>query len=115
MDLKDQGQAALMLLSSLIRVRGWSRNALDRELGFRTGYLSRLLLGNTKLLYEHILLILEAIDIEPSFFFNCLHGPGAPERLEEVPPRIEQIVKTLILQGQVGSRRPSSRNRGLAS
>jgi hypothetical protein len=69
-------KAAVRLLSVLIQLTGWTRQEVDDRLGFGRGYTSRLLTGNCKLLYRHVLAILEAIGIAPAFYFDVLHGTG---------------------------------------
>lgn len=78
---EDYEKAAVRLLGILIRITGWTQRRLDRRLGYSLGYMSRLLTGNTKLLYTHILEILNAIGIEPARFFAVLHPDHSPEHL----------------------------------
>jgi len=76
--LDERVEAARKLLEKLIDATGWTRQELDEKLGLSHGYLSRLLTGNTKLTYRHILLILDAIELEPGFFFGTLHPRSRP-------------------------------------
>lgn len=76
MAVEPYEEAAVRLLSALIQLTGWTRQEVDQRLGFSRGYTSRLLTGNCKLLYRHVLLILEAIGIAPALYFEVLHGTG---------------------------------------
>jgi transcriptional regulator with XRE-family HTH domain len=124
-------RAALKLLSALVQVTGWTRSDLDQRLGFAGGYTSRLLTGNTKLLYVHVLMILDAIGIERSFFFSTLsprssspremlaalqelqrHAEGAAAAPPPVEERIRQAVETVLRQRGAPARGPGSRRRG---
>jgi transcriptional regulator with XRE-family HTH domain len=88
---EDYEKAARRLLVLLIRVTGWTQRRLDRQLGYSVGYVSRLLTGNTKLLYTHILEILKAIGVEPARFFEVLHPDTSPQHLLEVLERAHRI------------------------
>ena len=88
---EDYEKAALRLLVLLIRVTGWTQRRLDRHLGYSVGYISRLLTGNTKLLYAHILDILKAIGVEPARFFEVLHPDTSPQHLLEVLERAHRL------------------------
>ena len=82
--------AARQFLRRLIQAQGITLQDLDKRLGFTRGYVSRLLHGETRLTYQHILEILEAIDIDPSIYFSTLH-PQRQHRREPEALRIEEL------------------------
>ncbi len=84
-------KAAVRLLALLIKLSGWTRRRLDAHLGYSVGYMSRLLTGNTKLLYTHILEILNTIGLEPARFFDVLHPGTSPQHLLEILERARRI------------------------
>jgi hypothetical protein len=84
-------KAARELLSSLAQVTGWTLRDLDAHLGFAPGYTSRLFAGHIKLLYSHILLVLDAIGLEPSFFFDTIHPSTSPEQVLELLDRARLV------------------------
>lgn len=67
-------KAALGMLHRLIAATGFTHQQIDRMLGLGRGYTSRLLAGQFKLTYSHILEILYTIGVEPSVFFAAIHG-----------------------------------------
>jgi transcriptional regulator with XRE-family HTH domain len=81
-------------LRRLIRAQGFSLEALDRRFGFRRGYVSRLLKGDTSLTVHHVHAILEAIGISPAFYFSRLYSlpKGEFESDEEMAQRMAEIV-----------------------
>lgn len=85
MPVEPYEEAAVRLLSVLIQLTGWTRQEVDERLGFSRGYTSRLLTGNCKLLYRHVLLILDAIGVSPALYFEVLHGT-APLAARVRPP-----------------------------
>jgi transcriptional regulator with XRE-family HTH domain len=91
MSQEEYERAALKLLGLLIQVTGWTRRRLDARLGFAQGYLSRLLTGNTKLLYTHILAILAEVEIEPAQFFAVLHPEAERRTVIELVERARRI------------------------
>lgn len=62
-------------LRRLIRAKGFSLEELDRRFGFRRGYVSRVLKGETSLTLHHVLAILEAIDVPAGFYFSTIYPP----------------------------------------
>jgi len=90
---EDYEKAALRLLVLLIRITGWTQRRLDRHLGYSLGYMSRLLTGNARLLYSHILEILGAIGVEPARFFAVLHPDSSPEHLLALVEQTRRIAE----------------------
>lgn len=82
--------AARQFLRRLIQAQGITLQDLDKRLGFTRGYVSRLLHGETHLTYQHILQILEAIEIDPSVYFATLH-PQRRQRREPEALHIEEL------------------------
>jgi hypothetical protein len=110
----------MRLLSVLIQVTGWTRQEVDDRLGFGRGYTSRLLTGNCKLLYRHVLGILEAIGIAPEFYFRVLHGPGpvaGPSRRAgqpneaELEARIREAARLVVAEIGRPARAPGAKPR----
>lgn len=63
------------LLRAVIRVFGTNRE-VERKLGMRPGYLSRIFGGAVELRAEHILAVCRALELQPGEFF-ALAFPGA--------------------------------------
>jgi transcriptional regulator with XRE-family HTH domain len=83
-DSADDIEAARLLLRRLIRAQGLTLQEIDAKLQYARGYLSRIVNGETRLTYQHILDILRAIDVPPSLYFTTLHPP-APRPSAEQP------------------------------
>ena len=77
MKADEQVAGLTRLLGALIRVSGQTRQTLERRLGWSAGYLSRLLAGSIDLKMRHVLLICEALGVEPGEFFHMAY-PGRP-------------------------------------
>ena len=75
MTTDEQVEGLTRLLGGLIRVSGQTRQALERRLGWSAGYLSRLLSGDIDLKMRHVLMICEALAVEPGEFFRMAY-PG---------------------------------------
>ncbi len=109
--------AAVRLLSVLIQLTGWTRQEVDERLGFSRGYTSRLLTGNCKLLYRHVLLILEAIGVAPAHYFEVLHGTGplaARVRAGDAPDleaRIREAARRVTAELGMPARAPGAKPR----
>lgn len=88
---EDYERAARQLLALLIRISGWTQRRLDSHLGYSVGHVSRLLTGNTRLLYSHILDLLGAIEVEPVSFFDVLHPSTSPLHLLDLVARVRRI------------------------
>lgn len=74
-------EAARTLLRRLIQAQGLTLGEVDAKLQFARGYVSRLVHGQARLTYQHILDIMEAIEVDPSRFFSTLHPyPVSPPR-----------------------------------
>jgi transcriptional regulator with XRE-family HTH domain len=73
----ERVEAARRFLLRLILASRITREEIDRRLGWSRGATSRLLTGNAKLTYRHILLLLGVLNVTPDFFFSTLHGRGS--------------------------------------
>jgi hypothetical protein len=58
------------VLSTVVRVSGRTRQSLEQQIGLSSGYLSKLLGGTVELRVRHILMVVEAIGMEPVDFFR---------------------------------------------
>ncbi len=83
-----QLRALVDALTSAVNVSNFSRNALDQDLGFPPGTLSKLLTGKLELKAKHILRICPAIGIHPGQLFYLaeqnLRGLGTLGTVERV-------------------------------
>ena len=77
MTVDDRVEAARKFLLRLLLASRLTREEVDRRLGWSRGATSRLLTGNAKLTYRHILQILEVANFAPDHFFSTLHGREA--------------------------------------
>jgi len=66
-------QAARTLLRRLIQAQGFTLGEIDAKLHYARGYVSRLIHGQARLTYQHILSIMKSIELEPALFFSTLH------------------------------------------
>lgn len=90
---QPQGAAREAMQSVLDRLR-WriqcsplTQRALERNLGFSKGYLSQVLRGHVDLKLNHLLSLLEALEVDPgSFFSEFGEEPPATGRAAELPP-----------------------------
>ena len=73
MTVDERVEAARKFLLRLILASRITREEIDRRLGWSRGATSRLLTGNAKLTYRHILEILGVLKVDPYFFFSTLH------------------------------------------
>jgi hypothetical protein len=104
---EDELDAARRLLRHLIRVQEVNLQDLDKRFGYTRGYVSRLLHGDTRLTYQHVLQILKAIDVEPALYFSTLHPQrqlrrqAEAERIEELRTLIGRLGRLLPIAGEV--------------
>jgi transcriptional regulator with XRE-family HTH domain len=79
MNAENQVRRWSWRLKDLLRERGRTQRSIEQQLGWASGYLSHLLRpGPPALKVEHVLQMLEAIDVPPHDFFAELYGfsPG---------------------------------------
>jgi transcriptional regulator with XRE-family HTH domain len=89
MTTDEQVENLTRLLGGLIRVSGQTRQMVERRLGWSGGYLSRLLSGDIDLKVRHVLLICEALAVEPGEFFRMAYA--GPYRPAPSPPANEEL------------------------
>ena len=70
------------LLETLVRISKRSRRSLEAELGLGSSGLSKILKGTVRLQVSHVLILLEALQVDPYDFFRVAYGH---RRLEESP------------------------------
>ena len=64
------------LLSQLVLISGRFRKDLEKDLGLGKTALSRILLGGVRLQFRHVLLVCEALGVEPGNFFRLAFPKG---------------------------------------
>ncbi len=86
----------LALLRKSIRERGFTQVEVQEKLGWGKSYISQLVTGQKSLRVEHVLMILNVIDVKPEDFFAEIYqfgaafGPASPAR-RAAPPKPEEI------------------------
>ncbi len=76
-------------LAAAVRTAGRSRLSLERQLDLSSGYLSKILGGTVELRMRHVLMILDALEVDPAEFFRTAFPRrivlvnGQPRRLRE--------------------------------
>lgn len=76
------------VLAAVIRASGLTRQGVEKELGWSSGYLSKLLGGQVELRPRHILAVLAVAKMEPADFFSIVF----PKRRRN-PSGIDQAVR----------------------
>lgn len=80
-------QTVLDRLRWRIQCSSLTQRTLERQLGFSKGYLSQVLRGHVDLKINHLLSLLEALEVEvASFFSEVSEEPAAPPARPEAPP-----------------------------
>jgi hypothetical protein len=77
----DEVQRVVELVRMVIRTFGTNRE-VERTLGMRPGYLSRIFGGAVELRMEHVLAVCRALEVAPGEFF-ALAFPTGPEPVTE--------------------------------
>lgn len=95
MTVEDEVRRATKLLETVMQAAGLTRKELDQRLGAGPGYISQVLTGRMELKYRHILAILQALDVDPSVFFQTLYPGDRPSSdqvvMEEFLKRFQQL------------------------
>jgi transcriptional regulator with XRE-family HTH domain len=73
MTADEQVEGFTRLLGTLIRVSGHTKQTLERKLGWSGGYLSRLLSGGIDLKMRHVVLICDALAMDPGELFRMAY------------------------------------------
>lgn len=61
------------LLALLVRVSGRSHRSIERDLGFGSAFLSKILRGDVRLQAVHILRICDVLGVDPYHFFKMAY------------------------------------------
>lgn len=87
-DLTDSEVRRLSeLLEMLLQISKRSRRSLEAELGLGSSGLSKILKGTVRLQVSHVLMLLEALQVDPYDFFRVAYS----ERRLGQSPLIEQL------------------------
>lgn len=76
------------LLEALVRLSKRSRRSLEEELSLGSSGLSKILRGTVRLQVSHVLILLEALQVDPYDFFRVAYG----RRRLGKSPLIEQLL-----------------------
>ena len=79
------------LLTLLVRMSGRSHRSIEKELGFGSAFLSKILRGEVRLQATHILKICEVLEVDPYHFFKMAY------------PKAKKPPGPIILQGRVAA------------
>ena len=96
------------VLATVVRVSGRTRQSLEQQMGLSSGYLSKLLGGTVDLRLRHILMVIEAVGMEPVDFFR-LAFPRRP-RTEGGEKNDRRLIEDV--QAALGEGRPAEPEAG---
>lgn len=102
---RDETVARLQAqLRRMVRDSGRTQRSIERDNGFRKGYLSQVLQGSITLTVRHLIGILQSLDIPPSAFFDELDEPWtvSPPPLSEIRERLAVFDQALHQLAQKG-------------
>jgi transcriptional regulator with XRE-family HTH domain len=91
------------LLGKLVKANGASVRSLEKKMGVGDSVFAKLLKGKITLQVRHILMICEAIEIEPKEFFAAAYGfqpAPAPVIVPEPPPPVDPS-EELVTKGEL--------------
>lgn len=95
MTIEDEVRRATKLLETVMQAAGLTRKELDQRLGAGPGYISQVLTGRMELKFRHVLAILQALEVDPSVFFQTLYPGDRPSSdqvvMEEFLKRIQKL------------------------
>src|SRR5262245_29598280 len=95
MTIEDEVRRATKLLETVMQAAGLTRKELDQRLGAGPGYISQVLTGRMELKFRHVLAILQALDVDPSVFFQTLYPGDRPSSdqvvMEEFLKRLQKL------------------------
>ncbi len=100
MDPRRETQRLLKWLRFLIQISGQAQQEIEQRSNFSSGHLSQILNGRVDLKLQHVLRILEAIDVSPAeLFFQVFprRRSRVPEVLEGFRQRSQGFERELIL------------------
>lgn len=79
------------VIRTVMDVLGYRSSTIDRKLGWRAGYLSRLLNGAMELRFEHVLDIATAMELRPGELFSIAY-PEPDESPSLSAQRLREIM-----------------------
>jgi len=79
------------LLELLVRARSVRISTLENRLGVASGYVRRIFSGAVMLKYDHILEILDILEIPYGIFFRTAYASDEPANAEEVVQKIQGL------------------------
>jgi hypothetical protein len=79
-------------LSTLIRSSGRTRQGVEQHLGMSSGYLSKILSGVVELRMRHVLMVLEAVGLQPADVFPQAYQPTPRSDIER--ERARRLMET---------------------
>lgn len=95
MSIEEEVRRATKLLETVMQATGLTRKELDQRLGAGSGYVSQVLTGRMELKFRHILAILQALEVDPSVFFQTLYPGDRPTSdqvvMEEFLKRFQKL------------------------
>ena len=103
MSIEEEVRRATKLLETVMQASGLTRKELDQRLGAGPGYVSQVLTGRMELKFRHVLAILQALDVDPSVFFQTLY-PGDRPTSDQVV--MEEFLKRFQKLGFGGGQPP---------
>jgi transcriptional regulator with XRE-family HTH domain len=88
-------QAELKRIRKLLELLVVAKNAriseMEQRLGVASGYIARIFTGKVMLKYEHILDILELLDVPRAFFFRTAYSSDHPPGVEDLVEQIRSL------------------------
>jgi transcriptional regulator with XRE-family HTH domain len=84
-------QRVRRLLELLVRAKAARISALENSLGVASGYLNRIFSGAVMLKYEHVLDILDLLEVPYGIFFRTAYSVDEPVDSEEIIQKIQAL------------------------
>jgi len=97
----DEVRRLAEVLATVVRVAGRTRQSLEEQIGLSSGYLSKILGGTVDLRTRHILVILDAIGMEPADFFRLAFPRPQTQGSGTSARRLIENVQEALGQGQI--------------
>lgn len=95
------------VLSTAVRLANRTRQSVEGQIGFSSGYLSKVLGGTVDLRVRHILAVAGALGLEPGAFFR-LAFPAGPTAGEPSPEALRLVENTRAALGQAPPAAPAA-------
>lgn len=99
--LEDRSQAEVRKvaegLKRKIREAGLTYKEVEERAGIGRDYLRQVLRGSVKLRFEHVLTLLDVLDVPPGAFFAELYGTASPAPPAAAPPHpnVDELLRIL--------------------